>query len=410
MTAALRPVLFLTISCVALGVDVAAAQGTGSLRGQVRDQAGRFLADAEVVIAGASRTATTTVSGNFVVDGLVPGEYEVIVRLPGFTPRRLPVTIAAGRVTVLELVLEALPQQLDPIDVTGARVLPTLIGYVHDTFGRPLEHAEVLLDGVGRIRTSANGTFRIDSLEARRYQVTVRLPGYAAAHSLVPMNASRPTEVALRLQAFAQDLGTIEVAADRRGLHGVVATPDLQPVVGARVRLHGGGTSQLTDSAGRFAFPRVKPGDYLVAAEFKGLTGRALQVEMIRDGRREVVITLSPPNPNRRRMPGERWVNHDRGLALSFTSSLHRITRSELARHAGKQLCDIGRVRLYAGSSEATIILDGTRALNPWSLCAFTADELAMVTFGRRNGGCCTLNGLPIFPPAGLKCLYLWTR
>jgi len=392
------------------------AQTTSTIRGMVTADDGLPLEDVEIVVRGLDRTVFSSATGLYRFNEVPVGQQVVIARRPGYEAVERVVTIVAGQIALVDFRLVAMAQQLDSVTVTGERFVPFLIGYVHDTYGRPVEGAEVLLAGVTRnIQTNASGRFRIDSLEARRYQLTVRIPGYSAAHSLVTMNPAQPTEVALRLQAFAQDLGTIEVEADRRGLYGVVGTPDLQPVVGARVRVFGGGTSQLTDSAGRFAFPRIKPGDYLVAAEVKGMVGRTLQVEMPRNGRREVVLTMTPVNPSVKVLPGERWINHDRGLALSFTSSFNRLSRSDLARHAGRQLCDIGQIRLYAGGTEATIILNGERALNPWSLCAFNADELALVIIGPRGsraavGHGCRVRGMDVRPPPGLKCIAVWTR
>ncbi len=387
--------------------STAEAQTTSTIRGTVVADDGLPLEDVEIVVRGLERTVFSNATGLYRFNEVPVGQQVVIARRPGYEAVERVVTIAAGQIALVDFRLVRMPQQLDSVTVTGERFQPVLIGYVHDTFGRPVVGAEVLLGGVvQRVQTNARGSFRIDSLEARRYQLTVRLPGFAAAHSMVEMSRTQPTEVALRMQAFAQDLGTIEVDADRRGLYGIVATPDLKPIVGARVRVYGGGTSQLSDSAGRFAFPNVKPGDYLVAAEVNGLTGRTLQVEMPKNGRREVVLTLEPVNPMARRVPGATWRNHDRGLALAFTSSLNRINRSELARFAGRQLCDIARVRAWARGSEAGVVVDGDRLLNPWSLCAFNADELAFVSFGYT----CIINFVTYYPPAGLRCVYVWTR
>lgn len=395
--------------------STAEAQTTSIMRGMVTADDGLPLEDVEIVVRGLERTVFSNATGLYRFNEVPIGQQVVVARRPGYEAVERIVTIVAGQIALVDFRLVRMPQQLDSVTVTGEKFVPLLIGHVHDTYGRPVEGADVLLAGVPRsIQTNASGRFRIDSLEAKRYQLTVRLPGFAAAHSLVTMNPSRPTEVALRMQAFAQDLGTIEVEADRRGLYGVVGTPDLQPVVGARVRVFGGGTSQLTDSAGRFAFPRIKPGDYLVAAEVKGMVGRTLQIEMPRNGRREVVLTMTPVNPSVKVLPGERWANHDRGLALAFTSSFDRLSRSDLARHAGKQLCDIGQIRNYAGGNEATIVLNGERALNPWSLCAFNADELALVVIypraKRRMDMTCMVRGISIRPPPGLYCISVWTR
>jgi hypothetical protein len=387
--------------------SAAAAQATGALTGQVVDSAGRPLENVDILLDGIPRTATSNVGGSFRFDGVPAGAYRLTARLPGFQAADTVVSVTGGTTTAVRFRLLALPQQLDPIDVTGARLRPVLTGWVHDTDGRPLEHVEIILRGMPQtVRTNAQGAFRFDSVGVETYQLTARLPGYAAAQSAVTTQEGRHTEVALRLRLFNQVLETIEVVADRRGLYGVVGTSALRPVAGATVRVHGGGTSQVTDSAGRFAFPGVKTGDYLVAVQAAGMEERTLHVEMPRNGRLEVSITVMPENPSRRPFPGQRWVNHDLGLQLSFQPSWRRMNRGELARYAGRQLCDIARVRREARGTEATIILDGVRALNPWSLCAFNADEVALVTFA----GGCRVMGMTVRPPPGMRCIGVWTR
>jgi hypothetical protein len=83
-----------------------------------------------------------------------------------------------------------------------------------------------------------------------------------------------------------------------------------------------------------------------------------------------------------------------------------RMDRTELAQFAGRRLCDIAKIRRRAGREEATIVVDGLRALNPWSLCAITADELALVQFA----GACKVLGVPIKPMVGYRCISVWTR
>ncbi|MDZ4674067.1 MAG: carboxypeptidase-like regulatory domain-containing protein [Gemmatimonadota bacterium] len=389
---------------------VSASQTTGSIRGIAYDTEGRPLEGVEIVVRGIERTVTTNSFGAYRFLDVPAGEQQLTARRPGYRADQRTVVISAGHVALVDFRLQSAPQQLDSVSVTVGLPPPLLLGYVHDTFGRPLEHVEILLQGVNRtVLTSATGAFRFDSLEVKQYQLTARLPGYVAAHSLVPVRAAPPTEVALRLQGFAQDLGTIEVDADRRGIYGVVGTKDLKPVPNAKVQVYGGGTSQRTDSAGRFAFPDLKPGDYLLDAEMKGMTGRSLNVELPRNGRREVVITLAPVNPSVRRVVGEKWIKHDLGLALAFSSSVGRMNRSYLARFTGMQLCDIGQVRNRAGGTEAMVVVDGHKILKPWSLCAFSADELALVSVSGPSPWC-TVQGVRVFVPPGLRCVYVWTR
>ena len=385
----------------------ASAQTTGAIRGTVIAADGLPLENVEILVRGIERTVLTNAAGVYRFNDVPVGEQLLTARRPGYVASQLTIEVSAGQVAVADFQLSPVAQQLDSIAVTGERIPPFLIGNVHDTFGRPLEGVEIVLDGVSRtVRTNARGTFRFDSLEAKRYQLTARLPGFVAARNVIEIKAGPPTEVALRLSAFAQYLETVEVDADLRGLYGVVATREMQPVPGAKVTVFGGGTSQVTDSAGRFAFPSIKRGDYMVAAARDGMEGKPIFVDMNRGHRLEVVITLSPEPADRKRVVGERWIRHDLGLALSFTPSSSRMNRGELARFEGRQLCDIARVRAAARGTEATLIVDGVQALNPWSLCAFNADEVSMIFFYSR----CEVRGIKVRPPPLMPCFDVWTR
>lgn len=405
MTAIARVTVFLLAALGAAGQ--AAAQASGAIRGTVLDTDGQPLEGVEILVAGLERSAVTNSAGIYRFNDVPVGERQVTARRPGYLASQRTVTVAAGGVTTADFRLEIVAQQLDSVSVTVGLPPPVLLGWVHDTFGRPLEGVEIVLRGVNRtVQTNANGRFRFDSLEVRQYQLTARLPGYVAAQNLVPVRAAPPTEVALRLRAFAQVLETVEVAADRHGLYGTVSTTDLEPVPNAEVKVYGGGMTTRTDSAGWFAFPDIRRGDYLVGAVSEGFTERTMHVDMPRRRRVEVSLTIEPFNASRRTFPGQRWVNHDLGLTLSFQPSWKRMNRSELARFRGRQLCDIARIRSIARGSEATIILNGVQALNPWSLCAFNADEVAMVTW---SGGC-TVMGVVVRPPPRMACIGVWTR
>jgi hypothetical protein len=77
------------------------AQETGQIAGTVTDQTGGILPNATVTIrnlgTNASRTATTGSNGAFVVTGLLPATYEVVIKAAGFQAHteRIEVTVAA---------------------------------------------------------------------------------------------------------------------------------------------------------------------------------------------------------------------------------------------------------------------------------------------------------------------------
>jgi hypothetical protein len=193
----------------------------------------------------------------------------------------------------------------------------------------------------------------------------------------------------------------------------VVADSTKRPVSGARVEVHGGGASQRTDSAGRFAFPEMKPGDYVVEATAPGVSSRPLMVTVPRGGAREVVLFLAT---DRAREPGTRWLYEDLGLRLAFAPARLHMNRDELQRSAGKRLCDIPRIQSVVDGDRATIVLDGVTVYYLWPLCDFEVDELALVEWSA-----CVSKGLPVRSPglgrsrgrssrAETSCVMVWTR
>jgi len=297
-----------------------------------------------------------------------------------------------------------------------SQTLVSLRGYVHDDALRPLAGAEIVLAGVARsVFANQRGYFVFDSLELRQYALTARLPGYAAARLRVDLAADPSLEVDLKLVRLPQVLDSLVVSTTRRGLYGVVGNAALQPMAGVRVAVLGGGMSQATDSAGRFAFPSLKPGAYVVMAEHPVLTGRPLHVTVPRNGSREVVLFLGVGGEED--VPGMTWVWRDLGTRLAFQPASRRMTRDELARHAGRQLCDIARIRGVVSSDAPRIIVNGVQDLPSWPLCSFSADELALVEWGAcvtASQGMASGGSVARRPGAGRAtrtgCLMVWTR
>ena len=98
----LRAVLFLSV-CIALFATAAQAQDPrGSIVGVVQDSNGGRVPSAEIVVrvAGAAieRQATTDTAGNFRLDGLPPGDYQVVVHAHGFAEARADVAVVVSMV------------------------------------------------------------------------------------------------------------------------------------------------------------------------------------------------------------------------------------------------------------------------------------------------------------------------
>ena len=98
----------LTVSLAAPGW---AQVGSGALTGVVADSSGAALPAASVtaraVATGLVRGTVTSVAGNYVVQGLAPGAYEVQITLAGFRPHiRTGLQVATGETLRVDVTLD----------------------------------------------------------------------------------------------------------------------------------------------------------------------------------------------------------------------------------------------------------------------------------------------------------------
>ena len=108
------------LAAVALAAAPAAAQTTGTIRGAVTDAGGASLPGVVVTAIGPGVDAETVTDGDgaYEFTGVTPGDHIVTATLFGYAPRELQVTVRAGAVEVVPIVLQ-LAFQLDPISVVA---------------------------------------------------------------------------------------------------------------------------------------------------------------------------------------------------------------------------------------------------------------------------------------------------
>src|SRR5690606_9686263 len=82
---------------------------------------GRPVRDADVFVQGSGRRALTGPSGGFVLAGLTPGRYRVIVEALGYASTSREVTLAAGELTELRIELEEAAMSLPEVVVITSR-------------------------------------------------------------------------------------------------------------------------------------------------------------------------------------------------------------------------------------------------------------------------------------------------
>ncbi|NOT09553.1 MAG: carboxypeptidase regulatory-like domain-containing protein [Gemmatimonadales bacterium] len=265
-------------------------------------------------------------------------------------------------------------------------------GVVKDLNNTPLLNAEVRLNELNHsVFTNARGEFRFDNLKPRRYSLLARLPGYAAGRMTLEIRDTTSVDVEISLNQIPQALDNIVVEGRRRGLYGKVGDNAFRLISGAKVTVHGAGTSAITDSVGQFAFPRIRTGmSYAVSVEFPGHIARPLFVDIPSGGSKEVVIVISP-TPSGYRVPNRAaWVMRDLGTRLALGSRWSRMTAEELRRSKGRSLCDIPRIRSTIRRDDPILIVNGSDVIRDWPLCAIDADDLELVEWG---SGCSDSSG-----------------
>jgi hypothetical protein len=91
----------------AIGAQTAATRAT--LTGTVTDTTGAAISDASVVVGNATtpnaRTVKTDRTGRYLIDGLVPGSYQVAAEAPGFNKQQVDVNVSASQQSSANLAL-----------------------------------------------------------------------------------------------------------------------------------------------------------------------------------------------------------------------------------------------------------------------------------------------------------------
>jgi outer membrane receptor protein involved in Fe transport len=123
-----RWVIFAILVC-ALAVSVSAQTSTATIRGKVTNESGAGIANAEISAVGAAsgfvRTVHTGPDGSYTLNGLTPGELNIVVASPGLQPRSESVRVLVGQ--NLEMNFSMAGQQVlsEAITVVGNQMVET---------------------------------------------------------------------------------------------------------------------------------------------------------------------------------------------------------------------------------------------------------------------------------------------
>ena len=130
--------------------------GTASLKGVIADPSGAVIPDAQITLESTLlqfvRTAESDTAGNYVIYSIPPGEYELLVEVPGFAPeKRSNISLSSGQASTLNVTLRVAATTAE-ITVLEA---PPLLQTSDATLGTAVESKQIReLPLLGRNYTS----------------------------------------------------------------------------------------------------------------------------------------------------------------------------------------------------------------------------------------------------------------
>ena len=188
-----------------------AAQG-GTIRGRVADTTGARLPHASLSLDGTGVRATSGIEGEYELRGVPGGTYTLRVRLFGYVPQAVSVTVAAGATVARDFTLATRPISLSAVDVVvGSRARHTAA----EELAVPVDvfPAEVLAQQgtseTGLILQSVAPSINLPHQSVTDATDIVRpftLRGLSPDHTLVLMNGLRRHQTAL-VNTFAYGTG-----------------------------------------------------------------------------------------------------------------------------------------------------------------------------------------------------------
>jgi hypothetical protein len=171
----------------------------------------------------------------------------------------------------------------------------TVSGVVQDPAGRPLPDAVVVLDPNDQRRATeadAQGRFRFDKVKPGGHQLRTVWIGYLPDDRTIDVPDSGLV-VTVVLATLTTQLDTIRVIARRGGLIGTtVVSKSLRALGGTDVEVVGTKYRARTRADGRFAFPTLRPGGYVVKASRGGFKSVFVSVAVKRGDASEVSLAL----------------------------------------------------------------------------------------------------------------------
>ena len=258
----------------------------------------------------------------------------------------------------------------------------TLVGFVHDTLGNPVDSVLVFIPSEKRrVMTTADGKFRFDDVKPGTYDVSARRLGYLPLIKEVVVAEGGGTTT-FRLVPIVRTLAPVVTTVDRGGLSGVVGDTGYNIIQGAQVHVISTDLHAATDSMGRF-FLDVKPGKYMVNFTAPGYASRLMSVNVPGDSGRRIVAWLAPTTLRASRM--EAFNLQELGFRMDTMPPVRsrRFTREDINRVGYEdllQMANAGAAGKRVDESCWAYLDGGPDSIPIWGLAAADLEFVEVYT------------------------------
>src|SRR5439155_12706897 len=117
----MKRTLWMLLMMLVIAAGAMAQSTTATIRGKVENERGNSIAKAEInavsTQSGFVKTVNTGSDGSYQLNGLTPGEYQIVVAATGYEPRTETVTVLVGQ--NLEMNLRLSPTAFLAESITG---------------------------------------------------------------------------------------------------------------------------------------------------------------------------------------------------------------------------------------------------------------------------------------------------
>ncbi|HLI52576.1 MAG TPA: carboxypeptidase regulatory-like domain-containing protein, partial [Thermomicrobiaceae bacterium] len=239
----------------------------GSVSGTVTDSVtGLAIQGATISLNDAAGSSTTTdASGNYEIDGVLPGTYTATISKATYITKTQNVTITAGQTTTAN------------IGLTPAA--GTLSGKVTNSYsGRAVQGATVSLSsGGGSTTTDASGTYTISNVPAGSYTATISAANYTTQTQPVTINGGQTTTKNIALIHVLVTLSDTDTgklsAAETLALYGTLHDTDAGAFSGTEAAESATETFRLRSDNDSGTFTAAETGEAVSATVADGDDG-----------------------------------------------------------------------------------------------------------------------------------------